>query len=64
LQKERQASDNAVAAKAAAQATAAANAANAAAVNAIKQREKMVQYPRAQQDTAPAGASGVLNSKP
>ena len=64
LQKERQASDNAVAAKAAAQATAAANAANAAAVNAIKQREKMVQYPRAQQDTAPAGASGVLNSQP
>ena len=64
LQKERQAAENAAAAKAASQATASANAANAAAINAAKQREKMVQYPRAQQDTAPAGASGVLNSKP
>jgi DNA repair exonuclease SbcCD ATPase subunit len=64
LQKERQAAENAAAAKAASQATASANAANAAAINANKQREKMVQYPRAQQDTAPAGASGVLNSKP
>ncbi len=64
LQKERQAAENAAAAKAAAQAAASANAANAAAVNAAKQREKMVQYPRAQQDTSPAGSSGVLSSKP
>jgi chromosome segregation ATPase len=64
LQRERQAAENAAAAKAAAQAAAAANAANAAAVNAVKQREKMVQYPRASQETSPAGASGVLSSKP
>jgi peptidoglycan hydrolase CwlO-like protein len=64
LQKERQAAENAAAAKAAAQAAATTNAANAAAINAAKQREKMVQYPRTQQDTAPAGAGGVLNSKP
>ena len=60
LQKERQAADNMVAAKAAASN----NAANQAAINAVKQREKMVQYPRAQQETTPAGASGVLSSKP
>jgi hypothetical protein len=64
LQKERQAAENAAAARAAAQAAASSNAANAAAVNAAKQREKMVQYPRAQQDTSPAGSSGVLSSKP
>ena len=64
LQKERQVAENAVAAKAAAQATASANASNAAVVAAAKQREKMVQYPRAQQDLSPAGAGGVLSSKP
>ena len=60
LQKERQAAENAVTAKAAANA----NAANQAAQAAAKQRERMVQYPRAQQETTPAGASGVLSSKP
>ena len=64
LQKERQAADNMVAAKAAASN----NAANQAAINAVKQRakqkERMVQYPRTQQETTPAGASGVLSSKP
>jgi DNA repair exonuclease SbcCD ATPase subunit len=64
LQKERQAAENAAAAKAAAQAAANSNAANAAAINAAKQREKMVQYPRAQQETSPAGSSGVLSSRP
>ncbi len=60
LQKERQAADNMVAAKAAANN----NAAHQAAVNAVKQREKMVQYPRAQQETTPVGTGGVLSSKP
>ena len=60
LQKERQAADNIVAAKAAANN----NAANQAAINAVKQREKMVQYPRAQQETTPVGTGGVLSSKP
>ena len=60
LQKERQAADNMVAAKAAANN----NAANQAALNAVKQREKMVQYPRAQQETTPVGTGGVLSSKP
>jgi myosin heavy subunit len=64
LQKERQVAENALAAKAAAQSTATANASNAAALAAAKQREKMVQYPRAQQDLSPAGASGVLSTKP
>ena len=64
LQRERQVAENALASKAAAQSTATANAANAAALAAAKQREKMVQYPRAQQDLSPAGASGVLSSKP
>ena len=64
LQRERQVAENTLAAKAAAQSTATANAANAAALAASKQREKMVQYPRAQQDLSPAGASGVLSSKP
>jgi myosin heavy subunit len=64
LQRERQVAENALASKAAAQSTATANAANAAALAASKQREKMVQYPRAQQDLSPAGASGVLSSKP
>jgi myosin heavy subunit len=60
LQKERQAADNMIAAKAAANN----NAANQAAINAVKQREKMVQYPRAQQETTPVGTGGVLSSKP
>jgi myosin heavy subunit len=64
LQRERQVAENALASKAAAQSTATANAANAAALAASKQREKMVQYPRAQQDLSPAGVSGVLSSKP
>ena len=64
LQRERQVAENALAAKAAAQATATANASSAANVAAAKQREKMVQYPRAQQDLSPAGASGVLSTKP
>ena len=60
LQRERQAVENAAAAKAAANL----NAANNASLNAAKQREKMVQYPRAQQETGPAGSAGVLSSKP
>ena len=60
LQRERQAAENAAAAKAAANL----NAANNASLNAAKQREKMVQYPRAQQETGPAGSAGVLSSKP
>jgi hypothetical protein len=60
LQKERQAAENAAAAKAAANS----NAANAAAVAEAKKKERMVQYPRVQQEAAPAGASGVLNTKP
>jgi peptidoglycan hydrolase CwlO-like protein len=64
LQKERQAADNIVAAKAASQASTASNAANAAAIAAAKQKERMVQYPRTQQETTPAGAGGVLSAKP
>ena len=64
LQKERQAAENVVAAKAATQAIAATNSANAAAIAAVKQKERMVQYPRTQQETTPAGSSGVLSSKP
>ena len=60
LQRERQAAENAVTIKAAANNNAAAQAAQAAA----KQRERMVQYPRTQQETNPVGASGVLSSKP
>jgi DNA repair exonuclease SbcCD ATPase subunit len=60
LQKERQAVENAVTIKS----NANANAANQAALAAAKQRERMVQYPRPQQETTPAGASGVLSSKP
>jgi chromosome segregation ATPase len=67
LQRERQAAENAAAAAAAARAAAAAAAANNA--NTVssaqaKQKEKMVQYPRQQQETTPTGSSGVLNSKP
>jgi CII-binding regulator of phage lambda lysogenization HflD len=60
LQRERQATENTVTIKAAASN----NAANQAALAAAKQRERMVQYPRAQQETNPVGASGVLSSKP
>lgn len=31
---------------------------------AVRQREKMVQYPRVQQDASPIGGSGVLSTKP
>ena len=60
LQKERQAAENAAAAKAAANV----NAANAAALAEAKKKERMVQYPRMQQEATPAGASGVLSTKP
>jgi DNA repair exonuclease SbcCD ATPase subunit len=60
LQKERQAAENAAAAKAAANN----NAANAAALAEAKKKERMVQYPRVQQEATPAGASGVLSTKP
>lgn len=62
LQRERQAAENAAAA--AARAAAAANNANTISSAQAKQKEKMVQYPRAQQETTPAGASGILSSKP
>jgi DNA repair exonuclease SbcCD ATPase subunit len=64
LQKERQAAENAAAAAAAAKAAAAAANANNISSAQARQREKMVQYPRVQQESSPAGASGVLNSKP
>lgn len=64
LQRERQAADNALAAKSAAQAAAATNASNAAAIAAAKQREKMIQYPRAQQEVTPAGTAGILSKTP
>ena len=51
LQKERQAAENAAAA-------------NAAALAEAKKKERMVQYPRVQQEATPAGASGVLSTKP
>jgi hypothetical protein len=49
---------------AAAKAAAATNTADNASAAQAKQKEKMVQYPRAQQETTPSGASGVLNTKP
>jgi hypothetical protein len=64
LQKERQAAENASAAKSAAQSDAATKAANAAAIAAAKQKERMVQYPRTQQESTPVGTSGVLSAKP
>ena len=64
LQRERQAAENAAAAAAAARAAAAANNANAISSAQARQKEKMVQYPRPQQETTPAGASGVLSTKP
>ena len=60
LQRERQAAENTVTIKAAASN----NAANQAALAAAKQRERMVQYPRAQQETSPVGSAGVISSKP
>jgi myosin heavy subunit len=60
LQRERQAVENTVTIKS----NANANAAHQAALAAAKQRERMVQSPRPQQETTPAGASGVLSSKP
>ena len=64
LQRERQAAENAAAAAAAARTAAAANNANTVSSAQAKQKEKMVQYPRQQQETTPTGSSGVLNSKP
>lgn len=64
LQRERQAAENAAAAAAAARAAAAAANANTVSSSQARQKEKMVQYPRQQQETTPAGSSGVLSSKP
>lgn len=64
LQRERQAAENAAAAAAAARAAAAAANANTVSSSQARQKEKMIQYPRQQQETTPAGSSGVLNSKP
>jgi hypothetical protein len=64
LQRERQAAENAAAVAAAARAAAAANNANVVSSAQAKQKDKMVQYPRAQQESTPAGSSGVLSSKP
>ena len=36
----------------------------AATVSAARQREKMIQYPRVQQDATPSGSAGVLSIKP
>lgn len=64
LQRERQATENAAAVAAAARAAAATTNANNASTAQAKQKEKMIQYPRAQQETTPSGASGVLSTKP
>ena len=64
LQRERQAAENVAAAAAAARAAAAAANANTVSSSQARQKEKMVQYPRQQQETTPAGSSGVLSSKP
>ena len=53
LQRERQSAE-----------TTANNQAAAAAAAAVRQREKMIQYPRAQQDVAPSGSAGILSTKP
>jgi len=53
LQRERQSAE-----------TTANNQAVSAAAAAARQREKMIQYPRAQQDSAPSGSAGVLSTKP
>ena len=64
LQRERQAAENAAAAAAAARAAAATANANTISSAQAKQKEKMVQYPRSQQETTPAGSSGILSTKP
>lgn len=53
LQRERQSAE-----------TTANNQAVSAAAAAARQREKMIQYPRAQQESAPSGSAGVLSTKP
>jgi polygalacturonase len=53
LQRERQSAE-----------TTANNQAVSAAAAAVRQREKMIQYPRAQQEAAPSGSAGVLSTKP
>ena len=53
LQRERQSAE-----------TTATTQAAAATVSAARQREKMIQYPRAQQDTTPSGSAGILSTKP
>ena len=44
--------------------TTASTQAAAATVSAARQREKMIQYPRAQQETTPSGSAGILSTKP
>ena len=44
--------------------TTASTQAAAATVSAARQREKMIQYPRVQQDATPSGSAGVLSIKP
>jgi len=53
LQRERQSAE-----------TTATTQAAAATVSAARQREKMIQYPRVQQDATPSGSAGVLSIKP
>ena len=53
LQRERQSAE-----------TSASTQAAAASVNAARQREKMIQYPRVQQEVTPSGSAGVLSTKP
>ena len=53
LQRERQSAE-----------TTASTQAAAATVSAARQREKMIQYPRVQQDATPSGSAGVLSIKP
>lgn len=44
--------------------TTASTQAAAATVSAARQREKMIQYPRVQQDATPSGSAGILSIKP
>ena len=53
LQRERQSAE-----------TTATTQAAAATVSAARQREKMIQYPRVQQDATPSGSAGILSTKP
>lgn len=53
LQRERQSAE-----------TTATTQAAAATVAAARQREKMIQYPRAQQEATPSGSAGILSTKP